>query len=176
MPALPQHAATHADQRTDRGGERNRVVGVDDALPEAEHEPGDEEPSAPEDERGTHAVGAREPAAPCDAGDEKDQCRGQQPRDLRAELRTEHACDAGRAPHSGLTTRATDTAGLVARQPAEAVVAEDEIEDAVALRVARAEGVGRAGGCRDPVIRRLVGEQLQRSCRRGGSAFAPAAS
>ena len=133
---LPQHAAGHADERADRRREGHGVVLVDDPLAEAEHESGDEEPAAPEDERGAHAVGAGARAAPRETGDEQDERGRQQPRDLGAELGAEHAGEAGGTPTPGLTAAPADAAGLVAGEAAEAVVPEDQLEDAVVLRAA----------------------------------------
>src|SRR5215831_752089 len=77
---------------------------------------------------------------------QKNKCCRQEPRDLRPHLGTEEARDAGRAPHaaarrattaeSGLAERAAadDAAGLGARQAAEAVVTEDQVENRVVLR------------------------------------------
>ena len=48
-----------ADDRTDRGRERDRVVLVDDPLPERDREAGDEQPSAPQSERGAGPIGPR---------------------------------------------------------------------------------------------------------------------
>src|SRR5439155_2613056 len=95
-------------------------------------------------ERGADAVGARQAAPPGDARAEQDQCGGEQPRDLGAELGAEHPGEAGGAPASGLAARAADAAGLVAGEAAEPVVTEDELEDAVALRAAdvRTRGCG----------------------------------
>ena len=133
---LPEHPRAHADQRADRGRQRDRVVGVDDALAEAERDAGDEQPPAPEDERGAHAVGAGEAPAPRESGDEQDERGGEQPRDLRAELGAEHAGETGRSPTAALAAATADAAGLVAGETTEAVVSEDQLEHAVALRAA----------------------------------------
>ena len=58
LATLPQHDGAHADEGADRGCERDRVVRVDDALPEAERDSGDEQPAAPQEERGARPVGA----------------------------------------------------------------------------------------------------------------------
>ncbi len=57
------------DQRCDRGRQRHGVVRVDDALHEAEHQPGDQQPAAPEQYRPPGAgrsvgAGAERPATP----------------------------------------------------------------------------------------------------------------
>jgi len=71
------------------------------------------------------------------------------------------------APPAAGGTAATDASGLVAGQPAEAVVAEGQLEDAVVLRTAdeRAGRSGRERDSRDPPAscrdhRRAGDEQL----------------
>ena len=129
LAVLPHEVRPDADERGDRGRERNRVVLVEDPLHQAEHNRGDDEPPAPHDDRGTGRVGAGRTARHPQAGDGEEQCRGHQPRDLTTDHPVEHAREASAAPHTG-----ADAAGLLTRQPAEAVVAERELEDAVVLR------------------------------------------
>ena len=59
-----QGDAADADERADRGRERDRVVRVDDALGEAEHEAGDDEPGAPEHWRPAARPSVRLPGRP----------------------------------------------------------------------------------------------------------------
>ena len=63
VPALPGLVAAHADEGGDGRGERDGVVRVEDAGHEAEGQPGDEQPAAPDDVGRTARVGARHPAA-----------------------------------------------------------------------------------------------------------------
>ena len=118
------------------GARADRVVRVDDALAEAEHRAGHHEPAAPEQQRGRVRSVRLARHVQHEAGDEEDQRGGQQPRGLAAELGVEQAQPAGRAPPAAGLAPAADAAGLVAGQPAEAVVAEDQVEDAVVLRAA----------------------------------------
>ena len=97
--AAPQLDHADADERADRRGQGDRVVLVDDALAEAEGEPGDHEPAAPDERRGPGAVGAHGPDGEHQQGDQQDERGRQQPRDLAAERRVEQPGDAGRAPH-----------------------------------------------------------------------------
>ena len=72
--AVPPHQrAADADERADRGHEGDRVVLVDDPLAEADRHAGHEQPAAPEDERGTGAVGARAPQREHEARHEQDE-------------------------------------------------------------------------------------------------------
>ena len=66
------------------------------------------------------------------AGDQQDQRGRQQPGDLPADLGVEQAGPAGLAPAAA----AADAAGLLAGEPAEAVVAEGQLEHGVVLRPA----------------------------------------
>ena len=56
--ASPQHDAADPDEGADRRGEGDGVVRVDDPLTEAERGAGDDEPAAPQDQRGAGAIGA----------------------------------------------------------------------------------------------------------------------
>ena len=116
---------------------------MDDALAQAEHGRGDQQPSAPEHQRGSGPVGAAGPPAEGESADQQDQRARQQPRDLAAEVGVEHAEQPGRSPAPGAAGRAAaDAARLVAGQAAETVVTEDEVEQAVVLRTADVRAVG----------------------------------
>ena len=128
-----------ADEGGHRGGQRHRVVGVEDAGHQAEGEGGDHEPAAPGDQRGADPVGARGPAGQPQAGAEQHQRRRQQPADLAAVVGVEQPQQPGLAP----ALAAADGADLVAGEPSEAVVAERELEDRVRLAAA---DVGTAVG------------------------------
>ena len=70
-------------------------------------------------------------------GHEQDQRGREQPGDLAADLGVEQAGEPGRSPAARpVAAAAADAAGLVAGQPAEAVVAEDQVQEAVVLRAA----------------------------------------
>ena len=105
-------------------------------------------------------------------GHQQDQRRGQQPGDLAADLGAEHPRPARRAP-ACLPAAAADAAGLVAGQPAEAVVAERQLEDAVVLRAADVRP-GDAGHERDdgdpPAGRRRAVRRRRRAALRCGGA------
>ena len=113
--ALPEPHGGDADERAERRGEGDGVVGVDDALGQADDEPDAHERAAPQQERGAFAIGATGP----DGDDEQDgahhQRAGQQPRHHVAELGVEEAGDAGRAPHAAGDPTAADAARLAAR-------------------------------------------------------------
>ena len=131
---LPQAGGAHADQRADGRGQGDGVVGVEDALHEAEDHAGDDQPPAPEGERGPGPVGPRRPPGQPQPGGQQQQGGREQPGDLAADLGPEHAGPAGLAPAAARA--AADAAGLVAGEPAEAVVAEGQLEDAVGLGAA----------------------------------------
>ncbi len=127
--------------RADRGHERDRVVLVDDPLTEADRHPGHEQPAPPEDERGAGPVRARPAHGEDESGDQQDQGGGKQPRRLPAEAVVEETAPPRRTPLPGLPTgttgrAATDAAGLTAGEPAEAVVSEEHVPEAVVLRTA----------------------------------------
>ena len=104
----------------------------------------DERP-APEQQRGTLTVG---PAGP-DGEDQEcgthEQGAGEQPRHHVAEAGVEQPGEAGGAPLARRAgpAAADDAAGLVPGEATEAVVAEDQVENAVVLRPA---DVGTVGG------------------------------
>ena len=140
VPLAPRDHDPDPDEGADRRSENDVVVRVDDALHEAEHETGDDEPRAPHEDRGAPAVGAlRRPHRDEQRHERDERCR-QQPGDLRAHLGAEKPQEARRAPPpclSGAHRLAADhAAGLVAGDAAEAVVTEDQVEDAVVLRAA----------------------------------------
>ncbi len=60
-PALPQAHGGDADERAERRRQGHRVVGVDDALGQADDEADAHERAAPEQESGAFAVGATRP-------------------------------------------------------------------------------------------------------------------
>ena len=124
----PQDRAPDADEGADGRRQGDRVVRVDDPLAQAEHGGGDEEPAAPQHGCGAGAVRPLGSPGQHQQGDQQDQRGRQQPRGLTAELGVEHAGPSGRAPASpALPATAADAARLVARHPAEAVVAEDQV-------------------------------------------------
>ncbi len=134
--SAPQMGAADTDDGSDRRRKRHRVVRVDDPLGEAQRDTGDDQPATPEQERGTGPVGAQGAPAQRDHGHQDDQRRGDEPGDLTAHLRVEYPGQTGLPPAAAGASAPADAAGLVAVEPSEAVVAEDEIEDAVVLRPA----------------------------------------
>ena len=100
---------------------------------------GDDQPAAPQHERGARAVGARHAstvnASPATSRIERG---GSSHDDLAAELRVEHARRARSGPSgpSRACAAAADAARLVAGEPAEAVVPEQHVPEAVVLRAA----------------------------------------
>ena len=129
---------------------------MDDPLRVAQDETGDDEPGSPEEDTGSAAVRSRCAARCPEECGEEHECGGEQPGDLRAHLRPEEPRDPGRPPISGASGSAADDAPrLVPGEPAEAVVAEDQAEDAVVLRAAYVRpargGPERDGG--DPPAR-----------------------
>ena len=128
-------SAPVADQRADRWRQGHRVVGVEDPGHEAEREAGDEQPAEPEGQPGAR----REPAAAAgepEGGDAEHQRGRDQPGDLGPDLGAEHPEQPGRTPLAARGVAPADRAGLGAVEPAEAVVAEGELEDRVVLRAA----------------------------------------
>ena len=171
LAVLPQHPGADPDERGDGRCEGDRVVGVEDAGHEAEGQPGDEQPRAEDRDRGEHVRPTpREPQG----GSTEHQRGREQPGDLAADLAVEQAQDAGRAPAaSALATAAADGAGLVAAEPAQAVVAEGELEDGVVLRAA---DPGAARGRPELDDRRSTSRRRAASSRRrraGGRAACP---
>ena len=136
-PALPQHPTAGACERANRRRQGDRVVGVDDPLGQAEHCAGDEKPAAEQDDRGSADVSPRRRDGVHDRRGEQDQRRWDQPRHLPTEIGVEQPVPASRAPSRDSARRGgDDTAVLVAGDTTEAVVAEDQLEDAVGLRAA----------------------------------------
>ena len=111
---------------------------MDDPLRVAEDEARDDEPRPPNEHCSSSDIGTRRPPAEPERSDEEEQGGGEEPGDLRPHLRAEQPADAGRPPAARLSrdTAVDDAAGLVAGETAEAVVAEDQLEDAVVLRAA----------------------------------------
>ncbi len=107
---------------------------MDDPGHQAERQPGDREPPTPHQRRGPQSVGARRPPRPQQQRAEREQCGGQQPRRLPAELGAEQPGQPGLAPATA--GRAADAADLRTGQPPQAVVAENELQHAVGLRPA----------------------------------------
>ena len=144
-PALPERHRAHADQGGQGRGQGDQVVRVDDPLGQADGEPGTGQGAAPEEEGGSLVVGARGPPGDEQDGGAHEEGAGQQPGHHVAEGRVEQAGEAGRAPHAARLTRTAHVAGLAPRQSAEAVVTEDQVDDAVVLR---APDIGAVGGRR----------------------------
>ncbi len=132
---------------------------MEDAGHEAEHQDVGEQPRAPEDVAGPREVGAGRSAVHPEPDDQRDAGQRQQPADLAADLVVEHAEQAGLAAEAGGATgtaaagdgpagapdRAPDQAAEGARQPADPVVAEDQVQH----RVVRAPADEGPGGGRD---------------------------
>ncbi len=177
--ASPHGIAPGRDRPPDRRGQGDRVVGVDDPPTEAEGGPGHDQPTAPQEEGGAGPVRPARPRGRDQATGQQHQGGRQQPRDLRTHVGAEQPGDPGRAPHARATgaSGATDAAGLVAGQAAEAVVAEHEIPDAVVLRPpdVRAVGGRREHHGHHPPARRhdqrgpAEGEVLQPSSHRAAA-------
>ena len=148
-PAVPQEGAAHPDQGADGRGQDHRVVRVDDALGVAEDQPGQEEPAPEEQEGRPGAVGAGRPAGHPQDGHQADQRTGDQPGDLAAERLGEQPVPSGRAPHGAGGPAAADAALLVAAEAADAVVAEDQVEDVVVGRAPDVRPGGRRGQLHD---------------------------
>src|SRR5262249_38672223 len=134
----PQVDGADAQQRTDRRGEGGGVVGGGDAPAEADGQAGDDQPAAPQPGGGPGAGLPGRPERDRQQGAQQDEGGGQQPGDLAAEAVVEQAGEPGDAPapSAGGAHVGPDAADLVAVQPAEAVVAEDQVHDAVVLRAA----------------------------------------
>ncbi len=109
---------------------------MDDPGHQAENRAGNEQPAAPEQR------GRPEPVRPGPAPgypyqqDDRDQRGRQQPADLPAQIRSEQPGQAGlaaerRAAPAAAAAAEADRAGLIAVQPAQAVVAERQLNDAV---------------------------------------------
>src|SRR5262249_57613410 len=98
----------------------------------------EDEPAAKEQERGAGGFGARRAAARPQARDEDEQRGRQEPRDLAAHQRVEEPRGTGRAAEAAARPALRPTV-----DPAEAVVAPDQVEDAVARRTADVGTVGR---------------------------------
>ena len=132
---LPQQCRADRDQRADRRCERDLVVGVDDALAEAEHRRCHEQPTAPQQQPSTSTVGARRTAPLPDPSGEREQRSRQQPRRLAAHDAVEQAQQPGRAAERTASAEATGPAwAALAEDPSEAVIAGDQIENAVVGR------------------------------------------
>ena len=110
-----------------------------------EHHAGQHQPAAPQQHRGATAVGPRCAAQhPQCSSDRSTQRRRQQPGHLGAHLARRTAGSSRSRPTCPrCPATADDAAGLVAGEPAEAVVAEHELEHAVRLRAADVRPVGR---------------------------------
>ena len=145
----PQFGAADADECTDRRCESDCVVRVNDALTQAEDESAHDQRAAPQHSCSAQLAGTDLTTTQPERTEHGDQRGRNQPRDLRAHRRPEKPGNAGRAPHapaagtssrrcgaSCCSTAAGNAARLVAGQPAEAVVAEDEFKNAVVLRAA----------------------------------------
>lgn len=115
---LPQQCCADSDAGCDRGRERDRVVGVDDAVGEAENQCGYDQPAAPQDERGPCGVGARRAPSENQAGHQADHRGRQQPRNVQA-----HSGAKQTAPPD-VVVEVAEAAGLLAGQAAETVVAQ----------------------------------------------------
>src|SRR5256885_14365961 len=87
----------------------------------------------PHEIRRAREVGARARPGEPEAGGQQEQGGRDQPRDLAAELGQEEPVPAGDAPARPDGAQAADAAGLIAGDAAEAVVAEDQVEQAVVL-------------------------------------------
>ena len=130
----PQQRASDRDERGDRRRERDRVVGVDHALAEAEHDRGDEQPAAPQQQRRARAVGARRaPARPQPERASASSAAGQQPGGLAAHQVVEQAQHARSTPLK-LPPPPPPPGPPLAKIRSEAVVAGDQVEDAVVGR------------------------------------------
>ncbi len=133
----PQTGAADADHGPDRGSECDRVIRVDDPLGEAQGEARDDEPAAPQHQRRSGPVRAGGSPAERERADSEDQRGRNEPGDLPTHLGVEHPGQAGCPPATATgAAHPADAAGLVAVEPPEAVVTEDQIEDAVVLGAA----------------------------------------
>ncbi len=129
LAVAPEDVGADADAGGDRRGEGDGVVGVEDPGHQAEGQPGDHAPAEPHHQPGQHtAVPSGEP----EGARAQDHGGGDQPGHLAADVAGEHPQQPGLAP----THAAADRSGLGAGQPAEAVVAEGQLEDRVVLRAA----------------------------------------
>ena len=106
----PQAMAADADQRADRGRQRDRVVRVRRPGHEAEDQPGHQQPAAEHDRGGAGPVGPGRPARHPQHGRERDQGGRDQPADLPAPLGGEQAGDAGPAAKRATATPAAGEA------------------------------------------------------------------
>ena len=161
-PAAPELTSGDADERGDRRCQRDGVVRVRDAAHEAEHQAGDQHPAAPQHQCRTRAVGPRGAPGEPQPGDEADQRRGQQPRDLRPHARAEQPPDARRATEPDVPV-AAHSAAATAR--AAASVAEDAAQPVVADRQFPQRVVGRPADVRAALRRPQRDERDVPPCR-----------
>ena len=91
----------------------------------------------------------RRPPGQPEHGDQPDECAGDQPRDLAAHRLEEEPVPPGGSPHRAGGGSAADAARLVPAEPADAVVAEDEVEEAVVGGPADVGPVRRRGQLHD---------------------------
>ncbi len=123
---------------------------MEDPGHEAEDTHRDQQPQRPDDQIRTARVGSSGPADQYECHGSEDQAGRDEPGDLTALRGFEHPQPAGLAPRAAPASGATrstahalhrvspttgdDGAGLVAVEPAQAVVAEGQLEDRVVLR------------------------------------------
>ena len=121
----PQLVAPYGDEGGDGRRQSHGVVRMDDALAVAEDRSGDQQPTAPDDGGRPHPIGARGVAPDHQHGHHGDQGRRKQPGGLPPHEIVEEAEDPGRP------TEVRATPGARSREAPEAVVVEDQIQDAV---------------------------------------------
>ena len=155
-PRLPQRHRADADQRADRRRQRHHVVRVDDSLHVAEHQrrsPAASRPTAGRTPGSATVRGRRAPRHPQQRG-ERDQRRREQPADLAAELGAEQPEQPGRAAEAAAAAwppPPMPSPVSAAVEPAEAVVAEGQLQDVVVGRPAEVGPVGgRPSAARSP--------------------------
>ena len=136
-PSAPQVGRAHPHQSGDRRGKRDRVVLVEDPRHQREGQRGDDEPRTPDEVCRPRQVGAGRSSAQRHTDKKEDERGGKQPRGLTTQGPPRRAEPARRAPAA--TT--ADRAGLLAVEPAQAVVAEGQLEDGVGLGTADVRAV-----------------------------------
>src|SRR5439155_22189436 len=124
-----QHGDARAHERRRERRQQRDVVGVEDALGEAERKRGDEERAADRDHPAAARVRTTQPAGYDDA-ETADEREAEQPPGLSAERLVQQPERPGRAAERTAAAERLRPAGLPV-EAAEAVVAEDQRPDAV---------------------------------------------
>ena len=137
--AAPQQNRADPEARGERRGERHGVVRVQDAVGIAEGHRGDHQPAAPQDQGGPRRVRARGTPR-----EDRTRPRGTPTRQAAATPIGTHRGAEQPAP-ADIVVQVAQAAGLVTGEPAQPVVAQGQLDDAVVLRSADVRDVTTAG-------------------------------